>query len=281
MAKKKPLDAVHRLWGQVSEGGLGELVQRFKPASRADFLAELHRLGSAATLGTARGLRLAWTHVGVGWHDTVNAVANPSTLPEVVERHSRQRVNPIAPWVTSATAGTGSALVVAGDNAAWVETLGVAGVIGVVGAVAAVAWRPRVRRSDRRYRVTGTDALTARADVLAADMARATMDPEALAATDRLLLEIHGGARNLERLEAEGLRVGLLQDDRSVAHEPRNPAEQELSGELLQVRAELLHDVIDLQMLAQRHGARSRVEDRETYREVSDHLGAADPGDLS
>jgi len=266
---------------QVSEAGLGDLVQRFRPVSRTDFLRDLHQRGTAAALGSTRGLRVAWTHLAAGWLETVDAVANPSTLPEVVERRSRQRVSPLAPWTTSAVAGVGSVAVVAGDNAGWVEGLGVAGVVGIVGAAAAVVWRPRVRRSDRRHRVSGAEALTARADVLAADVARATLDPRALGTADRLLLEIHGAARSLDALQAEGRRVGMLRADGSLEHEPRNPAEQELAGELLEVRAELLHDVLDLQVLAQQHAARSRHEDRATYRQVHDDLGAGGSHDLS
>ena len=147
----------------------------------------------------------------------------------------------------------------------------------MVGGVATVAWRPRVRRRDRRYRVTGAAALIARAGVLTADVARVTTSRDAVAEADRLLLEVQGGARSLETLQAEAARCGLLGAEDRVEREPRNPAEQDLAAELMRVRAELLHDVLCLQVLAQRHGARSRDEDRALYREVNDAL-RPDPG---
>lgn len=270
-----------RWWTQVNESGVGDFMQRLRPMARPDFLAELHQRGTDATLATSRGEKAAWTHLGAGWLETVDAVATPETLPVVVERRTRHRVSPFAPWATSAVAGVGSVVVVAGDNQVWVESLGVAGVIGIVGVCAAALWRPRVRRSDRRYRVAGAEALSARADVLSGDLIRATTDPEAFGRADRLLVEIQGASRTLEALEGEAQRVGLLQADGSAQHEPRNPVEQELAGELLAVRAELLHDVMHLQTLAQHHAARSRSEDRATYRQVNDDLGGDPPPDLS
>lgn len=281
MAGQKRGKTLRRLWAQVNESGVGDLVQRLRPMTRAEFLAELHERGSDATLATSRGAKAAWIHLGAEWLDTVNAVATPDTLPEVVQRRTRHRVNPLAPWATSAVAGLGSAIVVAGNNEPWVESLGVAGVIGVVGAGAAALWRPRVRRSDRRFRVTGTAALTARADALSGDLIRATSDPEAFNAADRLLLEIQGASRTLEALEIEAQRVGLIHPRGRAEHEPRNPAEQELCDELLSVRAELLHDVMHFQALAQRHASLSRSEDRATYRRVNDDLGRDAPRDLS
>lgn len=281
MARRKPADAFQRVWSQVSNSGVGDLVQRFRPVSRPDFLADLLARGTQEVLADKRGVKTAWQHLALGWQETVTAVAAPSTLPEVVERRNRQRVNPLAPWTTSATAGLGSVAVVAGDNEAWVEVLGVAGVIGIVGLVAAVLWRPRVRRVDRRFRVSGAAALTARADVLAGEVAHASLDPAMLQETDRVLVEITGGARALEELESEARRIGLLHADGSVLREPGIPAEQQVTTELLHVRGELLHDVLHLQALAQQLASRSRWEDRATYREVNGDLGGSAPEDLS
>lgn len=281
MAARRRGKTFQRLWTQVNGSGVGDFVQRLRPMARPDFLSELHQRGADAILSNSRSAKAAWTHLGTGWLETVDAVATPETLPAVVERRTRLRVNPLAPWATSVVAGLGTVVVVAGNNAAWVEGLGVAGVIGIVGACAATIWRPRVRRRDRRYRVTGTQALTARADVLSGDLIRATSDPHAFGTADRLLVEIQGASRTLEALEIEARRVGLLHEDGHAEHEPRNPAEQDLADELLGMRAELLHDVMHLQALTQHHASRSRSQDRDTYRQVNDDLGTDASGDLS
>ncbi len=265
-------DRMQRLWEQLPSGGLRELLHRLRPASRADFLTELHDSGPAATLGSPKGLRAGWAYLGQEWPDTVNAVAQPESLPSVVERRTRQRVSPVAPWATSATAGLGSVVVVAGNNAAWLEGLGVVGVVALTGGIAAALWRPRTRRADRTHRVQGAEALCGRAETVAADLTRNGADGALLRTSDRLLAEVHGTARTLERVEEEARASGLLGKDGRVRQEPDSPGAQRLADELLHLRAEALHDVLRLQVLAQQQAAQLRIEDRATYRQLLDDL---------
>ncbi|MDT0203589.1 hypothetical protein [Nocardioides sp. AE5] len=255
------------LLGALVEGG-NRLLRR-RPVDLATFLANLERSGATTVLATADGQRDALAHLGLSWPETVTALARPETLPEVVERRSRVRVHPAAPWLTAGTAAIGTSAVLAGSGPLALEVLGVAGV-GVATALGSGwLWRPRASRADRRFTVAGAPALAARA--MALHSGALAVDAGDDREIHRLLALVDAGAADVAATEAPASKAGLVQaDGRLVPGEGHAPAHHALRDELLLQRAELVETLLRLQRLVQRTEQDERSSRRTAYRQLLD-----------
>ncbi|QIX26744.1 hypothetical protein ncot_09110 [Nocardioides sp. JQ2195] len=242
---------------------------RRRPADLAAFLVALDTTDAAQVLGTAEGHRDAMAHLGAGWQSTVSVLAQPDTLPAVVEHRSRVRVHPAAPWLTAGVAAAGSGAVVAGAAPAAVEVIGV-GAVAVVTAVAAGwGWRPRVSRKDRRFTVSGAQAIAARGQALVGQ--QPSTDPETQRATLRLHALVAGGAEDVRAAEDAAMAVGLLDEQRNLSGPSQvPPAHRALVDEVLLQRAELVQSLLELQHLVLRVDEHERQSRRTAYRRLLD-----------
>lgn len=251
----------------VQQSGLAEKVGLRRPTPLPAYLDQLLAAGPRSS-GGSPDPRDTHLHLGRQWVVTAAQVAQPDSLPEVVERRRRYRVNPAAPWSTAAVAAAGAGAVVAGPWPAAVEVLAVAGVAGLSALGSSWVWKPRVARRDRRHTVRGAAALAARADVIVAS--HSSLDDGTAQA---LLGRVHGAARAVEAVEAAARGLNLLDEAGNLAVEPQVPAQRQVVEEVLQERAELVHLVLSMQQTTQTLEARLRREDRASYQQLLDDLG--------
>lgn len=261
----------------VRASGLAERLLRHRPRDLHEFLTALQGADPATLPGNPEFRRDALSHLGHRWSLTVQALARPETLPQVVEHRSRVRVHPVAPWVTAATAAGGSAAVVAGSAPGWLEGLGVAAVAGSTALASMVAWRPRTGRRDKRFAVTGTAALTARADSLLARGCPAA-DRTEQAQLDRQVAVLHGAARTAEAVERVADEGGLLEGG-NLRPAPGTPAQSRLADDVVLSRARVVRCLLDLQESVRLVDARHRMLEDEEYARIVDRLHpGATPG---
>lgn len=269
MARWRDQQRAVELFGALLEGG-SRLIRR-KPVDLSTFLAALDGVEPAALLTTADGRRDAHTHLLVTWEATVSAIARPETLPAVIERRSRTRVPPAAPWLSAGAAAAGSVAVVSGSQPVVVEGIAVVAVACATAVGSGWLWRPRTTRADRRFTVTGAPALTARARALAAQ--QSVGDPDALRATDRLLALAHGCAQDVEDSEAAARTAGLFDPGNQLNHNAQvSPAHRQLIDDMVLRRAELVRTVLHLQRAVLEVDEQDRRSRREEYRRIVDDL---------
>lgn len=253
--------------GALIEGG-NRLIRR-RPGDLAGFLVSLDSAEADQVLASTEGQRDAWAHLGANWAATVTVLAQPETLPAVVERRTRLRVHPAAPWLTAAVAAAGGGAVVAGSAPGPLEVVGVGGVAVVTALGAGQLWRPRASRSDRTFTVSGAEALAARGQALVARLS--TTDPDALRDSRRLHALVVGGAEDVQAAEDGARAAGLLDDSRQlIAPTPLTPAHRALVDEVLLQRAELVQSLLQLQHLVLRLDEQDRHSRRSAYRRLLD-----------
>lgn len=246
---------------------VSEWVARRRRPDLAGFLETLARTGPSDVLADPHSARDAQAYLMVQWANTVTQVARPDTLPEVVRRREQVRVHPAAPATTAAVASGGTVAVLAADLAAPLEVFGVAGVVVATALTSAVAWKPRARAEDRAFTLTGGPALVARAQVELAghDLAALSSGSESGGRSEAQLTRVVASSRQLEDLEHEAERLGLLDGVGVIQHEARTPAEQALMGELLARRTDLVHAVLTLGSLGHAERAQQRADERDGY----------------
>lgn len=247
----------------------GNRLIRRRPGDLAAFLLALDTNDVTSVLDTPEGHRDAVFHLGSCWQATVQVLVQPDTLPAVVERRSRVRVHPAAPWLTSGAAAAGSGVVVAGSAPAVLEVLAVGGVAVVTALGAGWAWRPRVSRTDRSFTVSGAEAIAARGQVLVSQ--QPTTDPEVQRRTLHLHALVAGGAEDVVAAEEAALTAGLLDQQRNlVAPTQVPPAHRVLVDEVVRQRAELVQSLLELQHLVLRVDEQERRSRRTAYRRLLD-----------
>ncbi len=254
----------------VQQSGIAERMGLRRPTPLPEFLTQLLETAPAHDATGGTDVRDDLLHLGRQWSATAAQVAHPASLPEVVERRNRVRVNPVAPWSTAAVAAGGAGVVVAGPWPGAVEVIAVAAVAGLSAAATGSIWRPRVARRDRKHTVHGGAALAARANLLVG--AHAALDS---GTSQALLGRVHGAARAVESVEVAARRAGLLDDLGNLSAEPQVPAHRQVVEELLHQRAELTHLVLRLQHTAQSWESRLRQEDRASYQRLLDDMDEA------
>lgn len=250
---------------KLIKGGLNsplvtDWIAKRRLADLPSFLSALATSGPSATLAHEQGARDAHAHLVAQWPTTVESLARPDSLPQVRERRERVRVHPLAPVATAATAAGGSVWITATEAAAPLEALGVVGVVAATAVVSAAWWRPRARPKDRTFTLSGTPALVARAQTELGDHGLL-----ALTTGEDHLTRLVAAAAQLEEVEAEGVRLGLLTDAGAVHQPARTPGELALVRELLERRTELVHSLVTLGSAGLAARAQQRAEEREGY----------------
>ncbi|KRF17148.1 hypothetical protein ASG90_07465 [Nocardioides sp. Soil797] len=249
------------------EGG-NRLIRR-RPIDLTDFLVALDSTSANELLATPEGQRDATVHLGTTWQETARVLAQPDTLPEVVEHRNRVRVHPAAPWLTAGVAAAGSGIVVAGSAPAAVEVFAVGGVAVVTALGAGWSWRPRVSRTDRSFTVSGAAAIAARAQVLVGQ--QTSTDPECQRSVLRLHALVAGGAEDVRAAEDAARTAGLLDDHNTlVGPAQASPAHRALVDEVVLQRAELVQSLFALQRLVLRVDEQERRSRRTAYRRLLD-----------
>ncbi len=235
---------------------------------RSDLATFLRALGATEPddlLAQPAGRLDAHWHLVSHWSATVDRVARPETLPEVMEHRTRVRLHPVAPWGTASMAAVGSSMVVNAQwHTAW-EVLGVAGVVAGTAWTSVALWRPRVRKQDRRFTLTGSRAVVARAEAVVADQGLLALGAGTSGIDEHLGLLV-GSSRLLEQLEIEGTESGLLSPEGMLVREPQTPADHALLVELTDRRAELVHALVQLGDVGHQHRAEQREQERHAYR---------------
>lgn len=245
-------------------GWFNRQLSRHRRADLPTFLASLAATEPDVVLADEAGRLDAHLHLATQWRQTVHVVARPDTLPVVVEHRERVRVHPAAPAGTAVLASLGTASVMAATSGG-VEVLSVA---GVATGAALVGWglcRPRARRHDRRYTVTGSPAVVARAEAELAEVGLLALG-SGDGGLDDHLGQLVGASRLLEELESEARDRGLLTRDGELIHPPQTPDEVALLDEVVGRRTEVLHALLVVSDTGRRHRAGMRAQERGAYR---------------
>lgn len=262
--------AASAAWTMLLDSGVLDRLRRRRPAALPDFLEALVRLGPDAVLDHPAGAGDALFHLGQHWASTAETLAQPTTLPAVVERRERLRVHPAAAYATAGVSAAGSAAIVAGSAPMALEVIAVVGVVGATGLISAWAWRPHARRRDRSFTLAGVAALTARSQALLVQQSSLLVQPEAMLAAERQLAVIQGLALTVESAEAVADNSRLIDAGGDLVAEPTTPAERAMVVELVGHRTRLVHALLCHQSQAHRDQAAQRVEQHATYQQIID-----------
>ncbi|MFS3129120.1 hypothetical protein ACLM5J_12035 [Nocardioides sp. Bht2] len=262
--------AASAAWTMLLDSGLLDRVRRRRPAPLPEFLEALVEIGPDAVLDDPSGVGDALLHLGRQWATTTETLAQPATLPAVVERRERLRVHPVATYATAGTSAAGTAVVVAGSAPIALEAIAVVGIVGATGLLSGWAWRPHARRRDRSFTVGGVAALTARSQALLVQQSSLLVQPDAMLAAERHLAVIQGLALTVESAEAVADTSRLIDAHGNLIAEPATPAERAMVIELVAHRTRLVHALLCQQSQAHRDQAAQRVEQHATYQQVID-----------